>query len=300
MDSKDASAISTNQMARAKAAYVQNCQACHGVERAGMALIPALTNLSARVPFGNFRTVVAAGKGQMPGFPHLDEGAVTDLYAYLTDASVDPNAQRRRQRPGEADSNAAQTLMTNELVVASGGAPGSQRAEGQRRDFGRGSTRGYPEGVVGPTNRYSTGYGLEYPNLLSPPWSIIAAYDLNKGTIKWKRALGQDSSIARQSGEDTGVPNGSQRKGMIVTSTGLLFASCKDGKIYCYDADNGDVLWSTQLPRHPEGLLAMYEVNGRQYLEVCSMDFVIDKSKEPALPAGYIVFALPKTGKQVN
>ena len=57
---------------------------------------------------------------------------------------------------------------------------------------------------------------------------------------------------------------------MIVTSTGLLFATAKDGKVRAYSADDGKMLWTGRLPHGTEGLPAMYEVNGRQYLVVCA------------------------------
>jgi quinoprotein glucose dehydrogenase len=90
------------------------------------------------------------------------------------------------------------------------------------------------------------------------------------------------------------VPTGSQRKGMIVTSSGLVFSTCLDGKIYAYDTDTGDELWTTQLPRNPEGLPAMYEVNGRQYLVVCDMGKILDAGLAEKIPSGYIVYALPQ------
>jgi quinoprotein glucose dehydrogenase len=77
---------------------------------------------------------------------------------------------------------------------------------------------------------------------------------------------------------------------MIVTSTGLVFATCADGKLYAYDADNGAVLWSTQLPRNTEGLPAMYEVNGRAYIAIC----LVAGRAPGTLPPGYVVYGLPE------
>jgi quinoprotein glucose dehydrogenase len=150
--------------------------------------------------------------------------------------------------------------------------------------------------VIPPKVRYvdgsSTSYGLGHPYLLSPPWSSIVAYDLNTGTIKWKRPLGTDEKYG---GKETGLPSGPQGKGMIVTSTGVVFATCLDGRIYAYDEDNGKMLWSTKLSRVPEGIPAMYENGGRQYMVVSATGAVIDKSKsEEEVPRGYLVFALPK------
>jgi outer membrane protein assembly factor BamB len=82
--------------------------------------------------------------------------------------------------------------------------------------------------------------------------------------------LGVDRLAAEQGGADAGVPRGSQRMGMIVTSTGLLFATVKDGKVRAYSADDGKILWTGELPHGTEGLPAMYEANGRQYLVVCA------------------------------
>jgi quinoprotein glucose dehydrogenase len=274
-----------------KETYVLYCQSCHGADRAGLASIPSLANLSARMTLEGFKTIVGVGRGQMPGFPHIDEVTIGDLYIHLGDPTGVRNA-RPGQRGGpdvRPASGAAQP--TTGPVVASGGAPGGRQATDTR---GTGAARGYPPGVTAPTTRYTTEYGLEFPNLLAPPWSSIAAYDLNEGKIKWKRPLGEDPKLVAQGIRDTGVPNGSQRKGMIVTSTGVLFATCRDGKVYAYDADNGNQLWSTQLPRNTEGLPAMYEAGGRQFLVVGSMAEPIAAATQPTtLQPGYIVYALP-------
>jgi quinoprotein glucose dehydrogenase len=61
-----------------------------------------------------------------------------------------------------------------------------------------------------------------------------------------------------------------QRQGMVVTSSGILFCTGKDGKIYAFDVDNGKQLWSYELPTGTEGIPAMYEINGKHYLVVCA------------------------------
>jgi len=234
------------------------CNACHGAQRVGLINVPALTNV-ARLSFTEFETIVTVGKGQMPGFPNLEESAVGDLY----------------------------TLLGGTNVVARQHRGGGFRGRGPR---------GYPEGVVAPTNNYRVaagGFGLETPNLLKPPWSTITAYDLNKGTIKWQVPLGQDPNVVPMDGKMTGLPSGEQRRSMIVTSTGLVFATCADGKLYAYDADNGAVLWSTQLPRNTEGLPAMYEVNGRAYIAICLVAGTVGRAPG-TLPPGYVVYGLPE------
>jgi quinoprotein glucose dehydrogenase len=124
--------------------------------------------------------------------------------------------------------------------------------------------------------------------------------------IKWRRPLGQDRDAAAAGATGTGVPRGSQRNGLIVTSTGIVFSTAKDGRVYAFDADDGDVLWSAELPMGTEGLPAMYAVNGRQYLVVVattpltwglkSRESGIGSS-EPLGRGGYVVFALPETAQ---
>ena len=56
--------------------------------------------------------------------------------------------------------------------------------------------------------------------------------------------------------------------GMVVTSTGLVFATARDGKMRAYDADTGAMLWTRDLPHGAEGIPSMYAINGRAYLAV--------------------------------
>jgi quinoprotein glucose dehydrogenase len=141
---------------------------------------------------------------------------------------------------------------------------------------------------------------LGYPFLIGPPWSELVAYDLNKGVIKWRRALGQDLEASKKGFENTGMLD-AQRNGMVITSTGIVFSTAKDGKVYAFDAENGEELWSAQLPKGSEGLPAMYEVNGRQYLVVTATSSVkfgrgegLPKNESNEAKGGYIVFSLPK------
>jgi quinoprotein glucose dehydrogenase len=95
---------------------------------------------------------------------------------------------------------------------------------------------------------------------------------------------------------------------MIVTSNGLLFSTAKDGKVRAYHADTGAVLWTADLPRGSEGLPAMYQINGRQYLVVCATTGLTwgkasreggpwtQADGEPNGPSAYVVFALPERG----
>lgn len=281
-----------------QALYLNNCQACHKADRSG-GIGPQLLDIRSRFDFAKFQQVVHAGKGEMPAFPHLDEGQVRSMYSFLIAGGV---AAARNTRPVEN-----KPKVVSGPVVASGGAPGGQKL---REVVGPAAARQgpnefgllYPEGVNAPSARYfiPPGWGLGSPYLISPPWSSIVAYDLNKGTIKWKIPVGQDEEAAKLGGKNTGMLR-SQRHGMIVTSSGLLFCTSRDGKIYAFDADNGKELWAGKLPTGTQGLPSMYEVNGRHYLVVSATTPVSfgraegrSKSTDPPPQGGYVVYALPK------
>jgi len=269
--------------AKGQAFYVQFCQACHGADRAGVAGAGnSLINVSSRVNADAFKTIIAQGKGRMPPLPHVDDSTITAIYAFL-------NNQGGGQRAG-GNNNVAPTTPEGP-VVATGGAP--QPAGSQPQGRGGGRVNDYPEGYTGPRVQYveKNNWGVGVDTLLSPPWSGIAAYDLNKGTLKWKIPLGETFS-----GRKGGTPNGTQNKGMVVTATGIIFATCKDGKLRGIDENDGNIIWEYDLGRRdPGGIPAMYEANGTQYLVVCSSGPLVDKTKkETDVPKGYLVFALPK------
>jgi quinoprotein glucose dehydrogenase len=72
--------------------------------------------------------------------------------------------------------------------------------------------------------RFWSGYGLQ-PAIISPPWSVITAYDLNEGTIKWQVRFGDAPQAASANLRSTGVIL--PRNGPVLTATGLLFYSLK-------------------------------------------------------------------------
>jgi quinoprotein glucose dehydrogenase len=119
---------------------------------------------------------------------------------------------------------------------------------------------------------------------LSPPWFQLTAYDLNAGTIRWQIPYGTVPSLAAQGHADTGAVQ-QQRGGPIVTAGGLIVAATNDKKLRVYDADNGKVIWETDLPASAEGVPAVYEAGGREYIALCVA--------AGNGPGAYVVFALP-------
>lgn len=269
-----------------KATFQNNCQMCHGEDRRGRGEAPSLVDLDARLSLDDFRQVLATGKGDMPAFPQLSMDTRDAVYAYL----VNPEGKTRAPRPTAA------AVALGGPVVASGGAPGGLvLANGGSKP----EHTDYPAGVSAPPRLYSD-YGLEYPFVVAPPWSWLVAYDLNKGTIQWKVPLGDDPELAAAGVKNTGIPEGGERRGLVVTSTGLIFVNCKDSKLRAFDADTGKVLWSTTLPTGTEGIPSMYTLNGREYLVVpvasapyTGRDSLTGGSSEGVERRAYFTFALP-------
>ncbi len=134
---------------------------------------------------------------------------------------------------------------------------------------------------------------------IGPPWSQITAYDLNTGTIKWQVPDGGVNGLAEQGHPETGSL--SPRGGIVATASGLLFvATASDRKFRAYDQDSGRVLWEKDLPAGAEGVPAVYEIAGREYIALCAAQgesnppVRIDGGKPQAPAVGaYLVFALP-------
>lgn len=271
--------LSEDEVKKVKAYYQANCQTCHGVNLTG-GVGPSLVNAGQRIFYDEFKSIVTNGSGQMPGFTHVDEETLKAVYRFLGGTPRSFPGMRR-------DGN----VKVDGPVVASGGAkikPDAKRNAPMME---------YPEGVDHPADRYTTDYGLDWPGLLSPPWSSMLAYDLNSGSIKWRKPIGVDSLYGKGD-QSIGAPGGTQRKGMVVTSTGVVFVTAKGGKLYALDEDNGNVLWEYTLSHETNAQPAMYTLNGKQYLVINATSNFMKESynhsfKPGALPKGYIVFSLP-------
>jgi quinoprotein glucose dehydrogenase len=58
--------------------------------------------------------------------------------------------------------------------------------------------------------------------------------------------------------------------GPVVTAGGLLFTGTRDRKVRAFDTDSGKVLWKRELDAALEGMPAVYEIAGRQYIVFCA------------------------------
>jgi len=210
--------------------------------------------------FSHFVARVRAGKGEMPAFPEtaLSPQDVGFLAAYLKNPDL-----------GEASE-----VSESSHIAA---------PPGQKRFYG-------PFG-----NIYRSENGLP---AFSPPWSSLVAYDLNKGTVLWRRPIGTTPGLAAKGITDTGS-SAIMRNGPVVTAGGLLFiASGGDRTIRALDKDTGKTLWETQINALPDGIPAVYEVGGREYVAFYAAvgDENESTSYSPGKPGaqGYYVFALPQ------
>jgi quinoprotein glucose dehydrogenase len=279
-----------------QAVYQQNCQSCHGADRLGSDSVPALVyaaadpanNIAAgapRVDGAAIRTIVNAGKGRMPSFPHLTPADVDALVALLTAAPGGRGvAAGGRGRGGPIGSGAPAAL-----VAGSGSAFTRPDPAGGR---GRGALPPYPDGV----SQYERPVINEYNtvgNRIKPPFTSIVKYDLNVPAIKWRVGFGDDPELAARGITGTGAPG--LVNGVIVTAAGLVFGAGRDNQIRAWDSDSGRQLWSSRFGGDFVGSPVMYEMAGRQYLLVPAAS-TPPRGGGPAgtAPLGWVAYALPR------
>ena len=158
--------------------------------------------------------------------------------------------------------------------------------------------RGGAKEVVQEGRYVTEGFGL-FPTIVNPPYTTLTAYDLNAGTIKWQIGLGDDLRLVGQGIKGTGTA-ASLKGGLIVTATGLVFATAADRKVHVYDSATGTQISELPLGGTSTGAPSMYELGGRQYLLVTASGAPGGGGRgdqgvpPPNGPTGIIAFALPK------
>ena len=145
--------------------------------------------------------------------------------------------------------------------------------------------------------RYYSGFGFMITSAglspIAPPWTSLTAYDLNEGTIKWKMPLGEVPELAAKGFSDTGVHF--PKAGPVVTAGGLIFTGTRDQKVRAIDKETGRVLWEKELNAGMEGIPAVYELGGREYLVVCAaaQSAILPAAQKEPIHGAYVAFALP-------
>jgi glucose dehydrogenase len=150
---------------------------------------------------------------------------------------------------------------------------------------------------------YKSGFGFMVTSsglsAIAPPWTTLTAYDLNMGTIKWQIPLGEVPELAARGFADTG--GHFPKVGPVVTAGGLIFTGTRDRVIRALDVDTGKTLWKTELDAAIEGIPAVYEIDGKQYIVYCAAARATTHTHSiPGHPASdapiqgaYVAFALP-------
>ena len=250
---------------RGRAVFQSRCRLCHGADLSGNPpAIPSLVDIGSRLSEDQLRGVVRQGRGPMPAFSKLSDSDVQSVVAYLLHPERSP-----------------------ELAQSTGGVAGNIP----------------PEKL-----RYRTGFGFMFTRsglpAISPPWTTLTSYDLNKGTIDWQIPLGEVPELAAKGFKDTG--SHFPKVGPVVTAGGLIFTGTRDRKVRALDSETGKVLWEAEVGAGLEGMPAVYEIDGREYVVFCAAaqatTHTHDLPGHPALqapiPGAYVAFALPAGAKR--
>ena len=251
-------------------AFVASCAACHGSGAMPMRSPAALGPET-------FRRLVREGQAQMPPFPPaaLPDGQLDALEAYLLTVPLADDDDR-------GDPNAPLRLP-----------PNPARYQGPRVRYAGAFSAGW-----------YTSNGLPASG---PPFTQLVAYDLNDGSVKWRVADGTAPGLAAQGIRGTGSVR--PKNGPVATAGGLVFiANDQDRRLRAYDTADGSLLWEHEIPANPEGIPAVYAVNGRQYIAFAAgaswgtgsdpiWRNAFHRTPSEAGAQGYYVFALPATAR---
>ena len=127
----------------------------------------------------------------------------------------------------------------------------------------------------------------------APPWGLLTAVDMNKGTIQWQVPLGSMQNFGGKHAQD--IPPGSiSLGGPIVTAGGIVFiAGTTDSYIRGFDIETGKELWKAQLPTSANATPMTYQLrsNGKQYLVIAAGGH--PKITEEKLGDALVAFTLP-------
>jgi quinoprotein glucose dehydrogenase len=160
--------------------------------------------------------------------------------------------------------------------------------------------------TVDPKNaHYRSGFGFMFASsglpVISPPWTSLTAYNLNTGTIRWKIPLGVVPELAAKGFTQTGSQF--PKVDPVLTAGGVIFTGTRDRKVRAIDSADGKVLWEAETDAALEGMPAVFEVHGREYVVFCAAAQATTythavpghPASQAPIPGAYVAFALPAT-----
>jgi quinoprotein glucose dehydrogenase len=104
----------------------------------------------------------------------------------------------------------------------------------------------------------------------APPWSTLAAVDLESGDILWQIPLGTLEGLAPWPFYHF-IEGGMEMGGPMVTASGLIFiAATSDSYFRAFDIETGDELWKEKLPTTGNAVPMSYTYNNEQYVLVAA------------------------------
>ncbi len=214
-----------------KSVYINNCMACHGVNRQGGGSYPALQNINQKYTAIQVSEIINNGRRMMPSFKQISDKDKKALLTFLLNLKTEGKTR---------------FMNTDNKEVIS---------KTEKSPFIPYTTGGYlriqsPEGY--PANK--------------PPWGTLTAINLNTGETMWQNPLGEYAELIKKRIPITGTAN---YGGAVVTVGGVLFiAATLDGKLRAFNKRTGKLLWETVLPAAGFATPSTYEINGKQYLVI--------------------------------
>ena len=129
--------------------------------------------------------------------------------------------------------------------------------------------------------------------LVSPPYAVLAAIDLNSGEIVWRVPLG-DNATVRNHPLLKGVTlpdrlgSAGNLGGAMVTKSGLIFIGGGDGYFYAFETKTGKEVWRAKIPYNNTANPMTYRTkSGRQFIVMATgssdqnalLAFAVDEKK---------------------
>ena len=108
--------------------------------------------------------------------------------------------------------------------------------------------------------------------LVSPPYAVLVAIDLNRGEIAWKVPLGDNPTVRNHPLlKGVALPErlGSSGNlgGAMVTRSGLIFIGGGDGYFYAYETKTGKEVWRAKIPYNNTANPMTYRTkSGKQFI----------------------------------